>query len=329
MKVGDYEIEVSTQRYHGGWMSVAHLPDGKQVASAPWNTLEAAENDVYQQALMRLLPAPVFDPGKTYEAEIVRRMADRLLESSRPFGHCECSDPGCKACYGQCSKRAKTNLIRVDMDDRGGTLFCDACADDALASGIYREDRGAYIRATTRNTRPPRLTRAMRYIPPQPKAPLSPVAEANQRMADRLLEHCGHCEENDEHGTPITGVRFNGRPGTFYPYPGPTHGPDNSLLGFMKTARGPVHGRFYTKGQWFMFEPGDFEVVLSPNDGWAVVSPVAEANRHSPEERQALARGPRRKTRVPPPRSGITPPKASFYPSDGGSGGGGGGITSA
>lgn len=85
MKVGEHEIEVVTQRYHGGWMSVAYLPDGKQVASAPWNTREAAEHDVYQQALMRLVPAPEFDATKTYEDAITSRRADGLLEHC---GHC-------------------------------------------------------------------------------------------------------------------------------------------------------------------------------------------------------------------------------------------------
>jgi len=61
-------------------MSVACLPDGKQIASAPWNTREAAEHDVYQQALMRLAPMPAFDPGKTYEAALIQRRADALLE---------------------------------------------------------------------------------------------------------------------------------------------------------------------------------------------------------------------------------------------------------
>lgn len=90
-----------TSRYQGGWMSVAYLPDGKQVASAPWDTREAAENDVYQQALMRLAPMPKFDPTKTYEQQIAQRRADGLLEHC---GHCEddepLENPECPACGG-------------------------------------------------------------------------------------------------------------------------------------------------------------------------------------------------------------------------------------
>lgn len=210
-------------------MSVAYLPNGKQVASAPWDTRQAAENDVYQQALMILAPMPKFDPTKTYEQQIAKRRADGLLEHCGhcpedfdepldnpecpacggpgvPLGSlgrrmhfrcrncgydfsqeppaeppitegegfkCQCSDPGCPVCHGHCSNPARTNLLRIDMADEGGTLFCNACADDALASGVFREDRGAYIRSTTRNPRPPRLTRRSRYITP-PKASFYP-----------------------------------------------------------------------------------------------------------------------------------------------------------
>lgn len=84
-------------------MSVAYLPDGKQVASAPWDTREAAENDVYQQALMRLAPMPKFDPTKTYEQQIAERRANGLLEHC---GHCPedfdepLDNPECPACGG-------------------------------------------------------------------------------------------------------------------------------------------------------------------------------------------------------------------------------------
>jgi hypothetical protein len=85
MKVAGQEIEVQTDRYHGGWLSVAYMPDGKRVASAPWDTREAAENDVYQQVLMRLAPAPTFDPTRSYESAIIQSRADGLLEHC---GHC-------------------------------------------------------------------------------------------------------------------------------------------------------------------------------------------------------------------------------------------------
>ena len=62
-------------------------------------------------------------------------------------------------------------------------------------------------------------------------------------------------KDSDILGEPITGVRYNDRTYTFYPYAGRMASPKGGLLGFIKTAKGRLHGRFYTHGQWFMFEP--------------------------------------------------------------------------
>lgn len=62
-------------------------------------------------------------------------------------------------------------------------------------------------------------------------------------------------KDSDILGQPITGVRYNDRQYTFYPYAGRMVSPKGGLLGFIKTAKGKLHGRFYTHGQWFMFEP--------------------------------------------------------------------------
>lgn len=52
---------------------------------------------------------------------------------------CECSDRGCSvhAGTGHCDGRDVVRLYRVDMRDDDGTLFCEACADDAMGSGLY------------------------------------------------------------------------------------------------------------------------------------------------------------------------------------------------
>jgi len=34
---------------------------------------------------------------------------------------------------------ATTILYRVDMEDVTGTAFCEACADDAFASGLFTD----------------------------------------------------------------------------------------------------------------------------------------------------------------------------------------------
>ena len=50
---------------------------------------------------------------------------------------CECADPGCNECGGLCEKDGAVRLYRVDMDDATGVLFCEPCAADALASGVF------------------------------------------------------------------------------------------------------------------------------------------------------------------------------------------------
>lgn len=65
--------------------------------------------------------------------------------------NCECTDPGCPACRGKCDKRATMCLLRVDMEDRTGVLFCDKCGSDAMESGVFSDHNvRAWIRATTR-----------------------------------------------------------------------------------------------------------------------------------------------------------------------------------
>jgi hypothetical protein len=52
---------------------------------------------------------------------------------------CECADPGCPAHKNssKCNGLATIILYRIDMNDATGTAMCDACADDALESGVF------------------------------------------------------------------------------------------------------------------------------------------------------------------------------------------------
>lgn len=57
---------------------------------------------------------------------------------------CECVDPGCPEHRGaarslECLEPATTILYRIDMEDHTGTKMCRGCADDAHASGVFRE----------------------------------------------------------------------------------------------------------------------------------------------------------------------------------------------
>lgn len=60
------------------------------------------------------------------------------------LGQCQCADTHCPACtrscaISTCANEAIITLFRLDMEDRGGTPFCAACADDALESGVFSE----------------------------------------------------------------------------------------------------------------------------------------------------------------------------------------------
>lgn len=60
--------------------------------------------------------------------------------------HCECSDPGCPVCKGQHERahRAvlvagdRNNIVELERIDLGGYVsMCEACAEDALDSGVF------------------------------------------------------------------------------------------------------------------------------------------------------------------------------------------------
>jgi len=56
-------------------------------------------------------------------------------------GTCKCTDPLCPVDHGkECKAAVETALYRVDMEDETGTLMCRPCADDALDSGVFREE---------------------------------------------------------------------------------------------------------------------------------------------------------------------------------------------
>lgn len=50
---------------------------------------------------------------------------------------CECTDPGCPECGGDCDHESTDTLYRIDMEDSTGTRFCDQCSADAMDSGMF------------------------------------------------------------------------------------------------------------------------------------------------------------------------------------------------
>jgi hypothetical protein len=81
------------------------------------------------------------------------------------------------------------------------------------------------------------------------------------KIVDALLEGSSNFI-----GKPITGVEFNGRTYVFYPYAGPMPAWEHpeyfdgkqvdGILGYIVSSKGvKIHGRFFTEGQYFKFEP--------------------------------------------------------------------------
>jgi hypothetical protein len=54
---------------------------------------------------------------------------------------CECTDPGCPVCKGECNKVAVAIAFRVDTEDNHGTSFCAECLADALDCGLFWTDQ--------------------------------------------------------------------------------------------------------------------------------------------------------------------------------------------
>lgn len=54
---------------------------------------------------------------------------------------CRCSDPGCTVHIGssKCTKLSFIILYRIDMEDSTGAPFCAACAEDAMACGLFTD----------------------------------------------------------------------------------------------------------------------------------------------------------------------------------------------
>jgi hypothetical protein len=51
---------------------------------------------------------------------------------------CGCADTGCPVHAGTtCKAPGVMTLHRSDMEDRTGVVFCEACGEDALESGVF------------------------------------------------------------------------------------------------------------------------------------------------------------------------------------------------
>ena len=62
-----------------------------------------------------------------------------MKTGTRPLiNWCECADHECPHHKGSdCEAPATEHLHRIDMEDITGVLFCEACYEDALESGVF------------------------------------------------------------------------------------------------------------------------------------------------------------------------------------------------
>ena len=68
--------------------------------------------------------------------------AEKKSEVTTILGVCECSDPGCRACRGECTESATVECWPVECWPKEfevfiSAKFCSGCADDALDSGLW------------------------------------------------------------------------------------------------------------------------------------------------------------------------------------------------
>ena len=54
---------------------------------------------------------------------------------------CECRDPACPVCHGECGRTARVVLVRVDMEDEEGCPMCRGCAADAMSYGVFEDKK--------------------------------------------------------------------------------------------------------------------------------------------------------------------------------------------
>ena len=66
----------------------------------------------------------------------------KLHEEESRLGLCECADLGCSTHTGisNCNAKMVDVFYRVDMFDETGVAFCEPCGEDALESGLFRDE---------------------------------------------------------------------------------------------------------------------------------------------------------------------------------------------
>jgi len=85
VKVGEFEVEVTSSQSDSGWVATGILPDGQKIISGPASSQKDAIHDVMLQAEARLYPMKKIEFTKKFESKeqaVVSHMADSLLEAN-------------------------------------------------------------------------------------------------------------------------------------------------------------------------------------------------------------------------------------------------------
>ncbi len=79
-------------------------------------------------------------PGEREFDQLAAVACEAVRHGRLALALCECADIGCPVHHGvnACDGEATGRLYRIDMLDESGTPMCEACADDAFSSGLFR-----------------------------------------------------------------------------------------------------------------------------------------------------------------------------------------------
>lgn len=131
MKIGDFEIEISSGRISGGWQSVGILPNGRKLMSAPCSSREDAESDVKQQAEAHLYPQRRYDVNRPFES----MNENKFLKGAINPEHKGFCTPMSKS---TCTPRRKALARRFK---KGGDLHNESLSEADMAVVMHQADQ--------------------------------------------------------------------------------------------------------------------------------------------------------------------------------------------
>lgn len=321
LKIGDFEVELTSARTETGWQAEGILPDGHRVRSGPCKSREDAEKDIKQQASARLYPQRRYDVNRPFES--ILDESEGLYTRWQPaqkhngtwvmFRYPMEGSPypsGDIRNYAEvASANSKSDVIEAFLNSEEYAQFRPK---QSHVGGSYY---GHYPWKWTESMSTIREGKWMKgainpahkgYCKPMTKKTCTPQRKALARrfkkggdLHERLYPELSEADE--------AVVMYRA----------------DQLLEAPGVDEARVVARDYAPPHQNVDPDTEMEMATkSPFSAWEFAN---RTNRHHPRLQQAVTGSPfermYRKKFMPPP-------KAEFYPSDGGSAGGGGGITS-